>query len=624
MQFPMKQSPRHPETTRNTARFLIGMLMLLIALAASLALSLQHFARMELPGCGPGSDCAKAAASIWGSIPGINYPVSLVGLAYFAAMLTAWIAARGRINGVLRAIIILGGIVSLGYIAVMAVERLWCIYCTTAQLANLAFTVVALTAARATGPSRATPLVAALVAFLFVSTVTSIAQMRVQRQQERQLQESAQLVIEQSRQASPAATATSPSAATTPATASTTAEAPPSGGGFTGRWRTGPEQSPIRIVIFTDYQCSDCKRIDGEIEALQQRFPDLSVSVRYFPMNNKCNEHVGSSDPHPNACWAARAAESAGILRGPQSFWQMHRWLFSQDGSFTDASLPDDLRRMGYDPDQFIKLMMSEQTLKPVREDIAQAVELGLFFTPLIFVNGVEIRGWNIPGGFTRAVEKIAASNPPPRTAAWDRPPTAADKIIGDWREQQPRQLPPDATAHQRGQGDAPVEIVVWGDYQEPFTQRLDAAIRALQKQRDDIVYFYHHYPVNQSCNPHAPKTMFPQSCLAARAAEAAGQVGGEDAFWTMHAWLMEHPAQVNEVAIKAAAAAAQGLDAAAFATALESPEVAEEIKEDVDAGKQVIPQGVPTMFINGRWASRWELKDQASLLERIIDAAAK
>jgi protein-disulfide isomerase len=634
----MKQTIRESDTTNNTGRILIGGLLLLLALAASLALSLQHFARLELPGCGPGSDCAKAAASVWGSIPGINYPVSLVGLAYFAAVLAAWITAHGRISGLLRIIILLGGVISLGYIAVMAAERLWCSYCTTAQLANLAFATVALTTARAMGQRSATPIIAGLVAFLLVTSVASIAQVQVQGHQEQQLQESAQRVIEQSRQAPPDATATLPSATATPSTpapsspdatmlstAATLAETLSSGGegggGFTGRWRLGPEASPIRIVIFTDYQCSDCKRIDGEIEALQKRFPDLSVSVRYFPMSSKCNENMGSSDPHPNACWAARAAEAAGILRGPEGFWQMHRWLFSQDGSFTDASLPGDLRRMGHDPNQLIQVMMSEQTLKPVREDIAQGVQLGLFFTPLIFVNGVEIRGWNIPGGFTRAVEKIAASNPPPRTAAWDRAPTAADKIIGDWREQPSRQLPPDATAHQLGQGDAPVEIIVWGDYQEPFTQRLDTAIRALQKQRGDTVYFFHHYPVNQSCNPHVPKTMFPQSCLAARATEAAGRVGGEDAFWTMHAWLMEHPAEVNEAAFKAAAAA-QGLDPVAFATALDSPEVAREIKEDVDAGKQVIPQGVPTMYINGRWASRWELKDEGSLLDRIVDAA--
>ena len=38
--------------------------------------------------------------------------------------------------------------------------------------------------------------------------------------------------------------------------------------GFTGRYRLGPESSPIRIVMLTDYQCVDCQRVEGEIEEI--------------------------------------------------------------------------------------------------------------------------------------------------------------------------------------------------------------------------------------------------------------------------------------------------------------------------------------------------------------------
>src|SRR5690606_27324872 len=105
--------------------------------------------------------------------------------------------------------------------------------------------------------------------------------------------------------------------------------------GFEGRYRHGPEVVPVRIVVFTDYQCPDCDQLDQTLEGLIQGRPDVAVSVKHFPFSKACNPNV-PREMHPNACWAARAAEAAGVLRGRDGFWAMHRWLFSRRGSFTD------------------------------------------------------------------------------------------------------------------------------------------------------------------------------------------------------------------------------------------------------------------------------------------------
>ena len=51
--------------------------------------------------------------------------------------------------------------------------------------------------------------------------------------------------------------------------------------------------------------------------------PDASLAIRHFPMCKACNPHA--LDLHPNACWAARAAEAASIVGGDAAFWRMHR-----------------------------------------------------------------------------------------------------------------------------------------------------------------------------------------------------------------------------------------------------------------------------------------------------------
>src|SRR5438477_3942142 len=70
--------------------FAAGSLLLIAATGTSLMLTLEHFGGLSLPGCGAGSPCAQAAASKWGSIPisdELKWPVSLLGLAYFAGLL---------------------------------------------------------------------------------------------------------------------------------------------------------------------------------------------------------------------------------------------------------------------------------------------------------------------------------------------------------------------------------------------------------------------------------------------------------------------------------------------------------------------------------------------------------
>src|SRR5262245_15311747 len=69
--------------------FVLGLLALLVSIAASLMLCLEHVWGLSLPGCGPGSPCATLARSVWGKVPlgsSFGWPVSFLGLAYFCAM----------------------------------------------------------------------------------------------------------------------------------------------------------------------------------------------------------------------------------------------------------------------------------------------------------------------------------------------------------------------------------------------------------------------------------------------------------------------------------------------------------------------------------------------------------
>ena len=594
--------------------FALGALLLVVCIVSALMLVLEHF-EVHLPGCGPESGCDRAASSVWGSVPGLDWPTSFIGLAYFLGLFVAWLWARRGAPEGLRWLVRLGALASVAFIIIMFAGDYICPYCLTVHLANLAFLIVLERSERAeTGTATAL----ATVAVLFIITSVVLWPIKAQhgaaieRRAEADRQESQQQMIESLAQNNGDGQVVDPIDPAEPD------ELP-----FTGRYRLGPEAAPIRIVTISSYQCPDCLRIDAEIEGILAARDDVSFSFKHFPLCSECNVYAAERNinQHPNGCWAARAAEAAGILYGEEGFWKMHRWLFEHRGSFTDRELGEGLAELGFDRAEFIRVMTDEtQTLPLVHADIDEAIGLGIHYTPMVFINGVELKGWNARNAVERTVEAVAATNPPALTAASDHPPPALEKYISDWREGPKRRMQPDGHDFSRGPANAPVRIVVWGDYQEPYTAELDQRLRRILADQSDVRYSFRHYPIDESCNASTTRTLHPLACRASQAAEAAGRLGGAEAYWRMHEWLFANMDRFSDETLRAAAAE-MNLDADALLAEMDTPEVAEAIEEDCLAGKRMGLRSIPFLFINERRVPRTRLEGQP-VLQRMIEAA--
>ncbi len=337
-------------------------------------------------------------------------------------------------------------------------------------------------------------------------------------------------------------------------------------------------------------------------------------------MCTDCNSYMQGSNPHPNACWAARAAETAGIMRGDEGFWEMHHWLFDREGNFTNEELTQGLHEMGYDVEEFKRIMQTRETLELVQQDIEEARNLGLHFTPMVFINGVELTGWTAPNAVIRAVTSLLQAPPPALGAEVDHPQPAHEKYVSDWRGQPTRNLSATAGGIVRGPANAPARIVVWGDLQATNTAELDAEIRRVM-ERGDVSYRFMHYPVNQECNPIAVRSVNDMACLAAQAMEAAGQLGGADAYWGMYDWIMANQSGLSEPSIMAAAADL-GLDEAAMRETMEGAAVSQIIVDDARAARQLGARFIPMIYINDKWVPRYRLEGH-DILGRIVDEAA-
>lgn len=143
---------------------------------------------------------------------------------------------------------------------------------------------------------------------------------------------------------------------------------------------------------------------------------------------------------------------------------------------------------------------------------------------------------------------------------------------------------------HIRGGGpEAPYELLLYGDYECPYTRRAMGFVEALEQRfGPDLRFAYRHFPLPDH-HPHAEH--------AAQAAEAAAAQGG---FWGLHDRLFRRPDELSDEEL-AGHAAAVGLDPDLVRADLKSGVHAERVREDVATALAASIRGTPSFVIGGK-----------------------
>lgn len=144
-----------------------------------------------------------------------------------------------------------------------------------------------------------------------------------------------------------------------------------------GRPYQGPEDAPVTIVEFTDYQCPFCRRhFETTLPLILQDYGDVVKYVlRNFPI----------AQLHPDAERAAQAAECA-LDQG--RFWEYHDLLFRNSSAVDAGSLKRYADEIGLDGQSFAACLDSGEKRPVVERDLEDARRLNLRGTPTFFING--------------------------------------------------------------------------------------------------------------------------------------------------------------------------------------------------------------------------------------------
>jgi protein-disulfide isomerase len=158
----------------------------------------------------------------------------------------------------------------------------------------------------------------------------------------------------------------------------------------------GPEDAPVTLVQYGDFECPYCGAAYPMIKDIQQRMGDrLRFVFRNFPITTS----------HPHAMSAAEAAEAAGAQG---KFWEMHDTLYENQDSLEDGSLRGYAEQLGLDMERFEQDMSERRYESRVREDFMSGVRSGVGGTPTFYINGARFDGNWTGDNLLRALEHAA------------------------------------------------------------------------------------------------------------------------------------------------------------------------------------------------------------------------
>jgi protein-disulfide isomerase len=144
--------------------------------------------------------------------------------------------------------------------------------------------------------------------------------------------------------------------------------------------RRGPEDAPVLIVEFADYECPYCQRIHPELKKLEEEFAGkVAVAFKDFPL--------------PMHAHAEKAAEASRCAAEQGNFWDFHDLLFDNAPKFEPAQLKEHARALKLDAARFDHCLDAGEQAAAVRKDFAEGQRLGLTGTPSFFINGHYLSG---------------------------------------------------------------------------------------------------------------------------------------------------------------------------------------------------------------------------------------
>jgi protein-disulfide isomerase len=148
---------------------------------------------------------------------------------------------------------------------------------------------------------------------------------------------------------------------------------------FSGLPFLGPEDAPVTITVFADYQCPYCASLEPLIEQVLKKHPkDVKLVYKHFPISS-----------HKFAKNAAEAALAAGIQG---KFWEFHKRLFKDYKNLDDTKIQEIAKELKLDMEKLNQDINNSDIQRLILRDINDAQKADVAGIPTIFINGRRVK----------------------------------------------------------------------------------------------------------------------------------------------------------------------------------------------------------------------------------------
>ena len=154
----------------------------------------------------------------------------------------------------------------------------------------------------------------------------------------------------------------------------------------------GPKDAPVQLILFSDFQCPFCSRVETTLKQVKDRYGDkIAIYFRDYPL--------------PFHQYAAKAAEAAACAGKMGKYWEYHDALFANQQALDVPSLKKTAETLGLDGNAFGQCLDSGEMKAKVDKDQQAGQGYGVSGTPASFINGRLVPGAQPFEGFQRVID---------------------------------------------------------------------------------------------------------------------------------------------------------------------------------------------------------------------------
>lgn len=143
----------------------------------------------------------------------------------------------------------------------------------------------------------------------------------------------------------------------------------------------GPNDAKINIVMFSDYECSYCQKVENILNSVIADYQDKARIIwKDYPDNNTAS-----------LSWQASVAARCAWEQG--KFWEYHDLLFSNSNSLNPNLFLSLASELNLDKSAFGICLENKNISQLIYNNVMEAQALDIIGVPFIFVNDKEIMG---------------------------------------------------------------------------------------------------------------------------------------------------------------------------------------------------------------------------------------